>query len=110
MQSARGRLFAGLSPNTYLLALASLFADISTEMQYPVLPTFLTQTLGANGTIVGFIDGCAQALQNIVGGQRTLSDRLQRRKPIAPCGYCCGIPWFMRQSGNALSPIWTMMW
>jgi MFS family permease len=77
-----------LSLNTFLLALASFFADISTEMQYPVLPTFLTQTLRANGTIVGLIDGCAQALQNIVQGfTGTLSDRLRRRKPIALCGY-----------------------
>ncbi len=82
------RAFSGLSPNTFLLAFASLFADISTEMQYPVLPTFLTQTLGASGTIVGLIDGCAQALQNIVQGfTGTLSDRLRRRKPIALCGY-----------------------
>jgi hypothetical protein len=36
--------FAGLSRSTLLLAAASLFADISTEMLYPVLPVFLTQT------------------------------------------------------------------
>lgn len=82
------RPFSGLSPNAFLLAFASLFADLSTEMQYPVLPTFLTQTLGANGTIVGLIDGCAQALQNIVQGfTGTFSDKLRRRKPIALCGY-----------------------
>jgi MFS family permease len=87
-QTTTERLCSGLSPNTFLLAFASLFADISTEMQYPVLPTFLTQTLGANGTIVGLIDGCAGALQNIVQGfTGTLSDRLRRRKPIALCGY-----------------------
>jgi MFS family permease len=85
---ATTRLFTGLSANTFLLAFASFFADISTEMQYPVLPTFLTQTLRAGGTIVGLIDGCAQALQNIVPGfTGTLSDRLRRRKPIALCGY-----------------------
>ncbi len=39
--------FAGLSANTFLLARASLFADTSTEMLYPILPVFLTQTLGA---------------------------------------------------------------
>ncbi|HTS80989.1 MAG TPA: MFS transporter [Myxococcaceae bacterium] len=82
------RPFSGLSANTFLLALASLFADVSTEMQYPVLPTFLTQTLRADGTIVGLVDGCAQALQNIVQGfTGTLSDRLQRRKPVALFGY-----------------------
>ena len=87
-QTATERLFSGLSTNTFLLALASLFADISTEMQYPVLPTFLTQVLGATGTIVGLIDGCAVALQNIVQGfSGTLSDRLRRRKPVALCGY-----------------------
>lgn len=88
MPRSHARPFAGLSPNTFLLALASFFADISTEMQYPVLPTFLTQTLGANGTVVGLVDGCAQALQNVVQGfTGTLSDRLRRRKPIALCGY-----------------------
>ena len=39
------RYFTDLSRNTFLLAAASLFADISTEMLYPVLPVFLTQTL-----------------------------------------------------------------
>ncbi|MFZ0840096.1 MAG: hypothetical protein WAM77_21735 [Xanthobacteraceae bacterium] len=56
---------AGLSRETFLLAFASLFADISTEMLYPVLPIFLTQTLGATGSVVGLIDGFAQATQNI---------------------------------------------
>ena len=42
------------------LAFASLFADISTEMLYPVLPIFLTQTLKASGSIVGLVEGIAQ--------------------------------------------------
>lgn len=82
------RYFAGLSRNTFLLAFTSLFADISTEMLYPILPVFLTQTLQASGSVVGLIDGFAQATQNIVQGfAGTLSDRLQRRKPIALVGY-----------------------
>jgi hypothetical protein len=36
------RYFSRLSANTFLIALASLFADTSTEMLYPVLPVFLT--------------------------------------------------------------------
>ncbi|MFZ1992210.1 MAG: MFS transporter [Alphaproteobacteria bacterium] len=80
--------FTGLSRNTFLLAASSLFADISTEMLYPVLPVFLTQTLGASGSIIGLIDGFAQATQNIVQGlSGTLSDKLQRRKPIALAGF-----------------------
>jgi MFS family permease len=82
------RYFAGLSRNTFLLACASLFADISTEMLYPVLPVFLTQVLGASGSIVGLVDGVAQATQNIVQGfSGWLSDRLRKRKPIALAGY-----------------------
>jgi MFS family permease len=82
------RYFAGLSRNTFLLAFASFFADISTEMLYPVLPVFLTQTLNASGSIVGLVDGFAQATQNIVQGfSGALSDRLQKRKPVALVGY-----------------------
>src|ERR1700751_1318864 len=82
------RYFAGLSKNTFLLAFASLFADISTEMLYPVLPVFLTQTLKASGSIVGLVDGFAQATQNIVQGfSGALSDKLRRRKVIALVGY-----------------------
>src|SRR6202158_3627512 len=80
--------FAGLTGSTFLLALSSLFADISTEMLYPVLPTFLTQTLKASGSIVGLVDGFAQATQNIVQGfSGALSDKLQKRKSIALAGY-----------------------
>jgi len=82
------RYFAGLSRNIFLLAFASLFADISTEMLYPVLPVFLTETLRADGAIVGLIDGFAQAAQNIVQGfSGSLSDRPQKRKSIALAGY-----------------------
>ena len=82
------RYFAGLSRNTFLLAAASLFADISTEMLYPILPVFLTQTLKASGSVVGVVDGFAQATQNIVQGfSGTLSDKLQKRKSVALAGY-----------------------
>ena len=80
--------FAGLTGSTFLLALSSLFADISTEMLYPVLPTFLTQTLKAGGSIVGLVDGFAQATQNIVQGfSGALSDKLRKHKSIALIGY-----------------------
>ena len=82
------RHFVGMSKNTFLLAFASLFADISTEMLYPVLPVFLTQTLKAGGGIVGLVDGFAQATQNIVQGfSGAVSDKLQKRKSLALVGY-----------------------
>lgn len=82
------RYFAGLSANTFLLALSSLFGDTATEMLYPVLPIFLTQTLGASALIVGLIDGIAQAVQNVAQGvSGFLADRFHRRKPLALGGY-----------------------
>lgn len=80
--------FAGLTRSTFLLALASLFADVSSEMLYPVLPIFLTQTLGASPSLVGVIEGVAPAVQNLAQGfSGWLSDKLGRRKKIALAGY-----------------------
>jgi len=77
-----------LTTNVVLLSLSSLFGDVSTEMLYPILPVFLTQVLGTGGSVVGLIDGIAQATQNIVQGvSGSVSDRLQRRKPIALAGF-----------------------
>lgn len=78
----------GISRDTVFLAFASLFEDVSSEMLYPILPIFLTQTLHATGSVVGLVEGIAQATQNVVQGLAGwLSDRLQRRKPLALVGY-----------------------
>lgn len=82
------RPFAGVTRSTIYLALASFFADVSTELLYPILPVFLTQTLRASGSVVGLVEGVAEATQNIVQGfSGWLSDTLRRRKPIALVGY-----------------------
>jgi len=87
-ERGKARPFAGLTRDTGLLALSSLFADISTEMLYPVLPVFLTQVLGASGSAVGVIEGFALATQNIVQGfSGSLADRLRKHKAIAIAGY-----------------------
>lgn len=82
------KYFSGLSASTFLLTFASFFADISTEMLYPVLPIFLTQTLLAPVSVVGLVEGVATATQNIVQGfSGSLSDKLQKRKEVALIGY-----------------------
>lgn len=82
------RPFAGLTQSTAYLALASFFADVSTELLYPILPVFLTQTLHASGSVVGLVEGVAEATQNIVQGfSGWLSDMPRRRKPMALLGY-----------------------
>jgi len=79
---------AGVSRNTVLLAFASLFADISSEMLYPILPIFLTQVLHGTGSVVGVVEGIAEATQNVVQGfSGWLSDKLQKRKVLALIGY-----------------------
>jgi MFS family permease len=86
-KAAQG-VFTGLSRNTFLLALSSLFADVSTEMIVPILPIFLTQTLNVSASVVGLVEGIAGATQNITQGfSGSLSDKLQKRKPIALVGY-----------------------
>jgi MFS family permease len=80
--------FTGLTRNTVFLALASLFCDVSTEMLYPLLPAYLTQVLGAGGSVVGLIEGVAEGVQNLFQGvSGTLADRMRRRKPLALAGY-----------------------
>ncbi len=60
-------------------------------MIYPLLPLFLTRTLGAPMKAVGLIEGVAEATSSVlrlVAGW--LSDRLGRRKPFVVAGYACG--------------------
>jgi len=70
------------------LGLVSLLTDASTEMAYPLLPLFLTRTLGAGVAFVGLVEGVAEAtasLLKLLSGW--LSDRLGRRKAIVVWGY-----------------------
>ena len=81
------RLF-GLPRDTYLLAFTSLFADVSTEMLYPVLPIFVTQVLGASARTLGAIEGVATATQYLVQGpSRWLSDRFRSHRLLPAGGY-----------------------
>jgi len=74
--------------NVILLGLTSLLTDISSEMVYPLLPFFLTATLGASPAVLGLIEGIAEStasLLKVFSGY--LSDRLRRRLPLAILGY-----------------------
>ena len=77
-----------LSRNVYALTAVSFFTDVSSEMIYPLLPAFLTVTLGASASFVGAIEGAAEstaALLKLLSGW--WSDRVQRRKPLVVAGY-----------------------
>jgi MFS family permease len=71
-----------------LLALAALLNDTASELIYPLLPVFLTTTLGATPAVVGLIEGAADGLASIlkyVSG--AWSDRTKKRKPLIVAGY-----------------------
>ncbi len=77
-----------LNPTVLRLGLVSFFADVSSEMLYPITPLFLTMTLGASVASVGFIEGLAEALScllKIYSG--AWSDRIGKRKPFVWGGY-----------------------
>ncbi len=80
-----------LPRSVLLLALTSFFADVSSEMGYPVLPLFLTQQLNAPGSAVGAVEGVAEATQHIVqGGSGWVADHMRQNKPLALLGYTLG--------------------
>ena len=84
----RQRVLAGLPRNVVLLGVTSFFADVSGEMIYPLVPIFLTATLGAPVAVVGVIEGVAESTASLVKlGSGWLSDRMGRRMPLVIGGY-----------------------
>jgi MFS family permease len=70
------------------LGVVSFLTDLSSEMIYPLLPVFLTATLGASASMLGVIEGAAEstaALLKLASGW--WSDRLSHRKPLVVGGY-----------------------
>jgi MFS family permease len=74
--------------NVFTLGIVSFFTDVSSEAVYPLVPMFLTTTLGAPLAVVGAIEGVAEGTASVlrwVSGW--LSDRVGRRKPFVVLGY-----------------------
>jgi MFS family permease len=78
----------GLSRNVIVLGLVSLCNDASSEMIYPLLPLFITITLGASVEVLGIIEGIAESTASVLKlFSGWLSDKLGRRKTLAVAGY-----------------------
>ncbi len=70
------------------LGVVSLLNDASSEMLYPLLPLFLSQSLGASVAFVGLVEGVAEttaSLLKLFSGW--LSDRIGRHKALTFWGY-----------------------
>jgi MFS family permease len=72
----------------WYIGLTSLFADISSEMVFGVLPTFMAIVLGLSMVDIGGIEGAAATTTSLLMvASGWFSDRAGRRKPIAILGY-----------------------
>jgi MFS family permease len=79
---------AWMSPTVVAVGLVSLFTDAASEMVIPLLPAFLTVTLGASALSLAWLEGLADAtaaLLKLYAGR--WSDRTGRRRPFMLAGY-----------------------
>ncbi|MEN6480533.1 MAG: MFS transporter [Anaerolineales bacterium] len=77
-----------LPRNVWAVSLTSFFMDISSEMVLNILPLYLTTVLNTPKSIVGLIEGVAEATASILKVfSGWLSDRLGSRKWLAVVGY-----------------------
>jgi MFS family permease len=77
-----------LPRNVFAIGLVSLLNDASSEIIYPLLPVFLSLTLGASPAVIGLIEGAAESVSSLLklfAGY--FSDRLGKRKVIVVFGY-----------------------
>jgi len=85
---AQEKSYFGFSRNVFFTGLVSFFMDFSSEMIYPLVPIFLATVLGVNKSMIGLIEGIAEAtasLLKVFSGR--LSDHLGRRKGLMAIGY-----------------------
>ena len=99
-----------LPRSVWLLSWVSFFADVSSEMVYPLLPLYLISVLGSSKTQLGIIEGCAVlivALMSAVAGFQ--SDRKGKgggRVPWIRWGY--GLP-VIGKSIIAMANAWPLV-
>ncbi len=89
--SERPKRPAPLPRTVWLMSGVSFFADISSEMVYPLLPLFVVGSLGSTKTQLGIIEGSSVllvALMTAFVGFR--SDQMGKRVPWIRWGY--GLP------------------
>ncbi|MFN2531909.1 MAG: MFS transporter [Pyrinomonadaceae bacterium] len=80
--------YRALPRNIFAISLVSLLNDASSEIIYPLLPIFLTSTLGASARAIGLIEGVAESVSSLLkllAGYA--SDRWGHRKSLVVFGY-----------------------
>jgi MFS family permease len=90
--NARSVSPARVPPAVKGLSLVSLFNDFASEMVYPLLPAFVTRTLGGGAMALGLLDGAAELTSSVVkliSGR--LADRPGWRRPLILWGYATAV-------------------
>ncbi|MFC1988760.1 MFS transporter [Chloroflexota bacterium] len=78
----------GLHPNVFFMGITSLLTDVSSDMIFTLVPLFLTNVLGAAGTVVGLVGGLSEGADSIFRiFSGWLSDKIGKRKSLAVLGY-----------------------
>jgi MFS family permease len=86
-QTHRARL-ADLPRNIWAVSLTSFFMDISSEMVLNLLPLYLFNVLGVRTSVIGLIEGIAEAAASLLKlFSGWISDRMRARKWLAVAGY-----------------------
>ena len=83
---------SGVPPAVKGLSLVSLFNDFASEMVYPLLPAFVTRTLGGGPLVLGLLDGAAELTSSVVKWfSGRLADRPGWRRPLILGGYATAV-------------------
>lgn len=82
------RRYRNLPQNVLALSLVSLLNDTSSEIIYPLLPVFLSLTLGASPFAIGAVEGAAESAASLLKlAAGYISDHLGKRKFAVLAGY-----------------------
>jgi MFS family permease len=82
----------GVPPTVKGLSVVSLFNDFASEMVYPLLPAFVTRTLGGGAMLLGVLDGASELTSSLVKwGSGRLADRPGYRRPLILGGYALAV-------------------
>src|SRR3954471_705878 len=84
-----------LPRNVKVLSAVSFLQDAASDLVYPVLPLFITQTLGAPPSVLGLVEGVAEGTAGVrQGGSGPPGPPVWARRaprfpprPLTPAGY-----------------------
>ena len=83
-----GKFLHGLTANVIVFGFVSFLTDVSAEMIYPLLPLFLSQTLGAGPIFLGLIEGVAESTCSFLKLYSGIhADRARDRSKLVLFGY-----------------------